>query len=240
MAPSIALKYFNRSEGNREALCKLCNKLITCRMRYSTGRCDTSNMLSHLKSCHPLEINVSSIPAPVNIKSELQGFFNKPSSGVVINTQHTNISPIANDSEQPGTSNSLNQVMPNLADEISLKVQDHKTKTSTDGSDRSSPIYDGASTENAVLKKQTTTRSVASVKRLNKKSTANKNKIGVALILSQKDNKTPQPTVKHIPEIGLDFVLRPLENKEVKLTITITTPSVENIKYQMYLANSNC
>ena len=110
--------------------------------------------------------------------------------------------------------------MPNLADEISLKVQDHETKTSTDGSDRSSPIYDGASTENAVLKKQTTTRSVASVKRLNKKSTANKNKIGVALILSQKDNKTPQPTVKHIPEIGRDFVLRTLENKKVKLTIT--------------------
>ena len=110
--------------------------------------------------------------------------------------------------------------MPNLADEISLKVQDHETKTSTDGSDRSSPIYDGASSENAVLKKQTTTRSVSPVKRLNKKSTANKNKIGVALILSQKDNKTPQPTVKHIPEIGCDFVLRTLENKKVKLTIT--------------------
>ena len=61
---------------------------------------------------------------------------------------------------------------------------------------------------------------MAPVKRLNKKSTANKNKIGVALILSQKDNKTPQPTVKHIPEIGLDFVLRTLENKKVKLTIT--------------------
>ena len=49
--------------------------------------------------------------------------------------------------------------MPNLADEISLKVQDHEIKTSTNGGDRSSPIYDGASTENAVLKKQTTTRS---------------------------------------------------------------------------------
>ena len=126
------------------------------------------------------------------------------------------------------------------ASEVEISNRHTESKTSTEDGDRSSPIYDGASTENAVLKKQTTTRSVASVKRLNKKSTANKNKIGVALILSQKDNKTPQPTVKHIPEIGLDFVLRPLENKEVKLTITITTPSVENIKYQMYLANSNC
>ena len=114
------------------------------------------------------------------------------------------------------------------------KPVDHETITLTEDDLSSTKIYDGASTENAVLKKQTTTRSVASVKRLNKKSTANKNKIGVGLILSPKDNKTPHPTVKHMPKIGCDFVLRTLENKKVKLTITITAPWVENVKYQIY------
>ena len=45
------------------------------------------------------------------------------------------------------------------ASEVEISNRHTESKTSTEDNDRSSPIYDGASTENAVLKKQTTTRS---------------------------------------------------------------------------------
>ena len=79
MTPSIALKYFKISEGNPDVLCKLCNKLITCRIRYST--CDTSHMLRHLKRHHPMEMIGSTTPAPVNVESELKTFFNSQGEG---------------------------------------------------------------------------------------------------------------------------------------------------------------
>ena len=45
------------------------------------------------------------------------------------------------------------------ASEVEISNRHTESKTSTEDGDRSSPIYDGASTENVVLKKQTTTRS---------------------------------------------------------------------------------
>ena len=45
------------------------------------------------------------------------------------------------------------------ASEVEISNRHTESKTLTEDGDRSSPIYDGASTESVVLKKQTTTRS---------------------------------------------------------------------------------
>ena len=55
MAPSFAYTYFHTSDGNPDAICKLCRKSITCRIRGSSR--DTSHLVRHLQRHHNSEIS---------------------------------------------------------------------------------------------------------------------------------------------------------------------------------------